>query len=86
MDLRLRISDQLGTFVKVTVCSRVSVFQTDRWPLFNRPCQAISLLGESSFMPEHNETGGVDRHQRNNILKYSVWRLVLSSDWSLNAQ
>lgn len=49
MDLRLWISDQLGTFVKVTVCSRVSVFQTDRWPLFNRPCQAILLLGERSF-------------------------------------
>lgn len=85
MDLRLWISDQLGTFVKVTVCSRVSVFQTDRWPLFNRPCQAIVLLGESSFMPEHDQTGGVGRHQRNDILKDCVWRCVLSSDRSLNA-
>lgn len=86
MDLRLWISDQLGTFVKVTVCSRVSVFQTDRWPLFNRPCQAILLLGESSFMPEHNRTGGVDRHRPGDILKDGVWRWVPSSAWSLNAQ
>lgn len=73
MDLRLWISDQLGTFVKVTVCSRVSVFQTDRWPLFNQPCQAIPLLGERSFIPKHNRTGGVDRHQRSDILKACVW-------------
>lgn len=86
MDLRLWISDQLGTFVKVTVCSRVSVFQTDRWPLFNRPCQAILLLGESSFMPEHNRTGGVDRHRPGDILKDGVWRWVPSSAWSLNTQ
>lgn len=70
MDLRLWISDQLGTFVKVTVCSCVSVFQTDRWPLFNRPCQVIPLLGESSFMPEHNRSRGVDRHH--DILKDCV--------------
>lgn len=37
MDLRLWISDQLGTFVKVTVCSRVPVFQTDRWPVLIIP-------------------------------------------------
>lgn len=61
MDLRLWISDQLGTFVKVTACSRVSVFQTDRWPVLIIPVRAIPLLGESCFMPEHNSNGGVDR-------------------------